>query len=83
MSCVTPSSVTSRSTPLMVETLAAPTITGTTRETAGRRATAAKSASERSRGVSPMIGGGPPTVSLRPGMTISRFVPSAENSPVT
>jgi hypothetical protein len=41
------------------------------------------SAMVRSRGVMPSSGGGPPTVSERPGSTISRLVPRAENSPIT
>jgi hypothetical protein len=61
-----------------------PTTIGATRRTAVARRTAIASSTVRSRGVPVMafIGEKPP-VWVRPGSTITRLVPSAENSRTT
>jgi hypothetical protein len=66
------------------ETGAEPMTSGETRSTCGIRNTACASASVRSRGVSPLsMPGAMPPVSERPGMTMTRRVPSRWNSPET
>ena len=56
---------------------------GTARRTAELRSSARASSRVRSRGVLASNGGGPPTVSERPGSTITKWVPRAANSPIT
>ena len=57
---------------------------GATRSTAGARSIARASSMVRSRGVVVIaLAGLKPPVSVRPGSTITRFVPSEENSRTT
>ena len=78
-SAVEPSTTTSRFS-ASCEIEAAPTVSGAMRLTAVLRKIACASSSEISRGICPTSMPGPmPAVSVRPGNTITRLVPSEEN----
>ena len=80
---VVPMIVTSRSRE-PEDAAASPTMTGARISMAALRSSARASPSVRSRGVAPPSMAAPaPVVSVRPGRTISRLVPSERNSSVT
>ena len=82
-SAVVPTTTVSRSLPPAVIS-AEPTDTGATRSTACARPIARASSSVRSRGVLvTALAGEKPPVCVRPGSTITRFVPSEENWSIT
>ena len=66
------------------DAVASPMMTGASLSMAALRSSARASPSVRSRGVAPASMAAPaPVVSVRPGRTMSRFVPRERNSSVT